>query len=96
MKGRQMEFNLNVIIYLVVLFVSFVLFIALFLFKKEMKNKAKYKEFLEDAIDGIENNFSSNYDYAHTSTNGISFSKLPNGKIRITSQSKLCGTAINY
>lgn len=91
-----MIFYLNIVTYLVVLFISFAIFVALFLFKKEMNNKIKYKDFIDDAIDGIENNFASNRDYAYTNTNGISFSKLPNGNIQISSQSKLCGTAINY
>lgn len=82
--------------YFLILFSSFAAFIALLLFEKEMKKKAKYKDFLEDAIDGIENNFSSNRDYAYTSKKGISFTKLPNGNIQIISQSKLCDTAINH
>lgn len=82
--------------YIVLLISVFTAFVALTLFKKEMKNKIKYKDFIDDAIDGIENNFGSNKPYAHTDTNGISFSKNTENELIITSQSKLCGTAINY
>lgn len=63
-------------------------------FKKEMKRKSKYKDFLDDAVDGVENNFSSNNNYAYTSTKGISFYRNKNKEIEVISQSKLCGIAI--
>lgn len=84
------------LIYFILLIGTFTAFVALTLFKKEMKNKAKYKDFIEDAIDGIENNFASNNLYAHTNTNGISFTKDSNNNLNVISQSKLCGTAVNY
>ena len=63
-------------------------------FKKEMNKKSKYKDFLDDAVDAVENNFSSNSNYAYTSTKGISFYKNKNKEIEVVSQSKLCGIAI--
>ena len=84
------------LLYIILLVGTFTAFIALTLFKKEMKNKSKYKDYMEDAIDGLENNFASNNLYSHTTTNGISFFKDKNNNMKVVSQSKLCGTAINY
>ena len=61
-----------------------------------MHSKSKYKEFVTDATDGIENNFSSNNKYSYTNTNGMAFVKTKNGKIKGISQSKLCGISIEY
>jgi len=83
-------------LYIVLLLSIFSVFITLFLFKKEMMNKAKHKDFLEDAVDGIEKNFSSNNVYSYTCTNGLSFFENENKEIDVKSQSKLCGIAINH
>jgi len=82
--------------YILLLSLTFGAFIWLHLFKKEMLNKAKYKDFINDAIDGIDNNFASNKTYAYTSTKGISFTKDSNNIMHVSSQSKLCGIAINH
>lgn len=82
--------------YLLLLLSIFTAFITLYLFKKEMMNKSKHKDFLDDAVDGIENNFSSNNVYSYTCTNGISFFENNKKEIQVFSQSKLCGIAINH
>lgn len=83
-------------LYLTTLTATFAAFVALTLFKKEMKNKSKYKDFIIDAIDAIENNSAGNHTYSHTSCSGISFLRNEDGEIEAVSQSKLCGTAINH
>jgi len=65
-------------------------------FIKEMEEKSKYDDFLNDAFDGIENNFSSNNSYGYTNTNGIHFYKDEDGKLKVSSQSKLCGYSIEH
>ena len=66
------------------------------MFEKEMLSKSKRKEFISDAVDGIDNKFKSNNVYSYSDTNGIAFYKEPDGKIKGFSQSKLCGISINY
>lgn len=82
--------------YFFLLILTFSLFVALTLFKIEMKNKSNRKEFIEDAIDGIENNFSSNKYHQYTSCSGISFFKNNDNEIEVISQSKLYGVSINH
>jgi len=82
--------------YYALLLVTFTSWFALTLFKREMKNKSKYKEYIEDAIDGIENNFSRNSNHQYTSCSGIAFFKNKDNEIEVISQSKLCSTSINY
>ena len=82
--------------YFITLVIAFGTFVALILFKKEMSKKMEYKDYIEDAIDGIEKNFASNKVYANIYTKGISFRKDSKGNIEVISQSKLCGTSIKY
>lgn len=83
-------------LYVALLILSFTAFVALTLFKIEMKNKSKYKDFVNDAIDGIENNFASNNTYQYTSCSGIAFMRNSSGELIAISQNKLCSTAINH
>lgn len=86
---------LELIISLTLLLIVVSLSVFFSTFKKEMQRKSMHKDFLNDAIDAIENNFSSNNNYAYTNTKGISFFKNNAGKIEVSSQSKLCGIAID-
>ena len=69
--------------------------ISLYRFKKEMKKKMQYQDFIKDAEDGIFNDFASNYNYAHASTKGVAIYKKE-GKYIIQSQSKLFDTSIHF
>lgn len=81
---------------LLLLAIFFGLGLFFLMLKKEMSSKSKYKEFVNDAIDGMENKFSSNSKYSYTNTNGMAFYKLPDGKIQGISQSKLCGISLEH
>ena len=86
---------MELIVAVILLILIVVIAVSVSSFKKEMKRKGHYRDFLDDAIDAVEHNFSSNKNYAYTSTKGISFSKSADKKIKVVSQSKLCGTAIS-
>ncbi len=82
--------------YVIILTITFTAWVALTLFKREMRNKSKYKHYIDDAIDGIENNFSSNNDYPTFSSSGVAFIRNNNNEIEAISQNKLFGTPIKY
>ena len=84
------------ILYFLGLLTVFSLLVSLSLFKKEMQNKAKYKEFTDDAMNAIDDGFSKPMDLAHTSCGGISFRRGKDGEIKAYSQDRLCGTAIAH
>ena len=65
-------------------------------FRNEMRKKSRYRDFLDDALHAVEHNHAGNRSYVYSNTKGVAFSKDDSGNIRVDSQSKLCGTAIEY
>jgi len=70
---------LEIIIYLVIIFILFSIGLSLNSFKKEMESKMKYYDFILDSKDGILNDFSSNSTYVFDNTKGISVYKDEEG-----------------
>lgn len=86
---------LEIILLTIVAFLLFSLLLALNHFKKEMEDKMQYKDYVDDAIDGVYNDFRSNNTYSFPFTLGLAFYKDENG-ISIKSQSKLYGPSIEH
>ena len=61
--------------------------------ESEIKRKLKNDEYIRNAIDGIENDFCSNYSYSLTHTKGIKAIK-ENNKVKLCSQTKLSNISI--
>lgn len=83
-------------IYAILILILFSFALSLWYFQHDMKRKMQYREFVEDAKDGIFNDFSSNAKYTFSSTKGIALYKKEDGKYLLKSQSKLYDTSIEY
>lgn len=81
--------------YLLVGLIAFSFALTLRFFKKEIAAKMEYRDFRDDAHDGIFNRFSSNKEYGYSSTKGIALVKK-DGKYKIVSQSKLYDASIDF
>lgn len=60
---------------------------------KEVKRKVKIDDYVKNAIDGVEKDFTSNFNYNLIYTKGIKAVKK-NDKVKLYSQSKLTGISI--
>lgn len=81
----------SILVYTAVSFVLFSLFLALASFKAEMKKRMAYQDYIDEAVDGVYNDFASNRGYSLPASKGLVFYR-EGGKIRLKGQSRLCGT----
>lgn len=85
----------SIIILTILSFFLFSLLLTLNHFKKEMESKMLYQDYIDDAIDGIYNDFTSNRKYAFPSVKGLVFYEDKSGELSVKSQSKLHGYSID-
>lgn len=84
LSGIVVAVLLSVIVIFLVIFISI---------GNEVKRKAKINDYVKNAIDGVEKDFTSNHNYNLVYTKGIKAVK-ENGQVKLYSQSKLTDISI--
>ena len=79
LSGITVAILLSIVVIFLVMFISI---------GNEVKRKAKIDDYVKNAIDGVEKDFISNYNYNLVYTKGIKAVEK-NGKVELYSQSKL-------
>ena len=80
-------------IYSLFLLLPIIILTTIISLENEIKRKSKNKEYIINAIDGIENDFCSNHSYSLIHTKGIKAIK-ENNKVKLCSQIKLSNISI--